>query len=152
MTEQDIDEEKQQSTPKSQNELVKSEEEYSSLTALGAENAARSVSIAMMVNPTAIQALAQKAPEKVLDLAESNDRRQFEFYTRIEENRHQQRLAREATTRIGIGAVVGVVGMAFIYAALTRDASLAQIIVAAVVGGFGGLGISVVLAPKKNDD
>ena len=152
VTEQDIDKEKQQSTPESNNELVKSEDSSDHLIPFLADNASRSAYIGMMVNTTTSQILAQKAPEKVLDFAESNDRRQFEFYMKMEGNRHQQRLARESTTRIGIVAVVGIVGIAFSYAITTGDASLAEKIVNTVVGAFGGVGIGVVLAPKKNDD
>lgn len=117
-----------------------------------AENASRSPYIGMMVNITSSQILVQKTPDKLLDFAESNDRRQFEFYTKMEQARHQRRLARETTTRMGIGAVLGVIGVAFGYAITTGDARLAEKIVTTVVGGFGGVGIGVVLAPKKNDD
>lgn len=107
--------------------------------------------LSVLVNPSVMEALVQDAPQDVLKFAEASDERQFKYYMQQEQNRHQERMAREATTRIAIGSVGGAVLAAFVYSAYTGDTNLSSTIVTAIIGGFGGLGISKFFQPKEEE-
>ena len=108
--------------------------------------------VSIMENPSVLEALVHEAPAEVLQFVEAADDRQFRYFCQKEANRHQERMAREATTRIAIGSVSGAVLAAFIYSAYTGDINLSSTIVTAIIGGFGGLGISKYFQPKEEEE
>jgi hypothetical protein len=143
------EEDKSRSTPPQDSRLVEGDPAYPMvpITAASSDKAVLSV----LVNPSVMEALAQDAPQEVLKFAEASDDRQFRYYMQREQNRHKELVAREATTRIAIGAVMGSVFGAFIYSAFTGDTNLSSQIISVIVGGFGGLGISKLLQSKEEE-
>lgn len=107
--------------------------------------------VSILENPSVLDALVHEAPAEVIKFVESADERQFKYYSQKEANRHEESMAREATTRIAIGAVGGAVLVAFGYSAFTGDTSLSAQIIAVIVGGFGGLGIGEIFKKKEEE-
>lgn len=107
--------------------------------------------VSIIENPSVLEALVHEAPAEVLKFVETSDDRQFKYFMQREENRHKERMAREATTRIGIAGIVGAALAGFAYSAFTGDTHLSGQIVVAIIGAFGGFGIDKVLQPKEED-
>ncbi len=107
--------------------------------------------VSILENPSVLDALVHEAPAEVLQFVEASDDRQFRYFSQKEANRHQESMAREATTRIAIGAVGSAVLVAFGYSAFTGDTSLSAQIIAVIVGGFGGLGIGEIFKKKEEE-
>ncbi len=108
--------------------------------------------LSVMVNPSVMEALAQDSPEQLLEFVEKSDDRQYQYYLQKEQNRHNEKIARENTTRIAIASVLSAVFAAFFYSAATGEISLSAEIISALIGGFGGLGIGKVLQRPEDDD
>jgi len=102
-----------------------------------------------MVNPTVMQALAQNAPERVLQFAEDSDERQFQYYLRGEDNRHKERLNGENTKRIAIGGILFTVVSVLTYSAFTGDTGLSETIIIVIISAFGGLGLKTLLKSEE---
>lgn len=137
-------------TDHKESEMVKAEDVYSPVVPLPPGSV--SIGIGMAVNPTIIETLSQEAPKELLKFADASDQRQAQYFLKKEENRHQERLSRERTLRIGMASLLGVAMSAFLYAGLTKDSGLAQSVVSVVAGGLGGLGAGVVLSRRKDDE
>lgn len=105
----------------------------------------------MMINPSAVETLAHNSPERLIQFADSSDQRQFTYYSKLAEYRHNNNHNRENTIRLALGSVFGIVLMAFVYAGLTKDNTLPTQLINTLVGGAGGLGVSSFLQKKKED-
>ena len=109
------------------------------------------LSRSILINPSAMQALAQHEPGALIQLADASDDRQFKFHLKTAEYRHINNRNRENTIRLALGSVFGIVLMAFVYAGLTKDNALPTQLINTLVGGAGGLGVSSFLQKKKED-
>lgn len=107
--------------------------------------------VSIIENPSVLEALVHEAPAEVLKFVETSDDRQFKYFMQREENRHKERMAREATTRIAIAVISGAAIAGFAYSAFTGNEMLSSIIVTAVISAFSGLGIKELLKLKEED-
>jgi hypothetical protein len=110
------------------------------------------ISKALMINPSAVETLAQREPGALIKFADASDERQFIYHSKVSEHRHKETQSQELTTRWIIGGVLSLVAMAFVYAGVTKDNTLPDRIINVVIGGAGGLGLGVYLNKKKEDD
>ena len=109
------------------------------------------LSRSLLINPSAMQTLAQHEPGSLIQLADASDDRQFRFHLKNAEYRHINNRNRENTIRLALGSVFGFVLMAFIYAGFTKDNTLPTQLINTLIGGAGGLGVSSFLQKKKDD-
>jgi hypothetical protein len=99
--------------------------------------------VAQMISPVAVQALAQQAPEKLLEFIESYDERQFQYCSLKENNRHQERKHEESTKRIGIYFLGLAFAATLVYAGVTGDKALPDKLITIALGAGGGAGLVV---------
>ena len=93
------------------------------------------------VNPDAIDALANKAPEQLLNFLDTNDKRLSEFSVLREGNRHQESTQIENTKRFAVGVIfISLIGV-LVFAGITKDGNLAKDIITLLFTGLGGIGV-----------
>ena len=101
----------------------------------------------ILVNPTAIESLAQHSPDALIKFAESSDERQYQFHLAVQQQQHKENFAKENTTRIILGGFVGIVIACLLYSAHTKDQSLPNQIINLIVGSAG---LTTYLGRKKD--
>ena len=104
----------------------------------------------ILVNPSAIESLAQHSPDALIKFAESSDERQYQFHLKLQEQQHKENLAKESTSRWILGGIFGLFTICFIYAAYTKDQSLPTQVFNVLLGGAGGAGLITTLNRKKD--
>jgi hypothetical protein len=111
------------------------------------------LSRSLLINPSAMQTLAQHEPGALIQLADASDDRQFRFHLKTAEYRHISNRNRENTLRWVVGGVIGIVLMSFVYSGLTKDKTLPTQLINILVAGAGGVGVgSSSFLQKKKDD
>lgn len=105
------------------------------------ESSPRSVDITL--NPSIIQTLAKRQPEKLISLADSAEERIYQFSLKKENNSYNLK-------RLGLLALVIVILSGFVYAGFTGNEELPREIIHYLMGGGASLGVAVFLRERSN--
>jgi hypothetical protein len=111
---------------------------------------------AQLVDPRLQSILANKAPEKFLEFIESYDKRQFEFYTIQEQNRHNEELDKQkkgqTQIQFALIAVLLLVCFCLAYAVQTGDSSLPKELITVILAVIGGSGFTYGLTKSRQQE
>ncbi|AFY73961.1 hypothetical protein Syn7502_01929 [Synechococcus sp. PCC 7502] len=106
----------------------------------------------MMVNPSVVESLAHHQPSALIEFADKNDQRQFDYHSQLAKHKDDQNKRRENTNRMILGSIVGMILMSFIYSGVTGDKTLPDKLINIVVGGGAGIGLSHLTKNKNKDE
>ena len=105
----------------------------------------------MMVNPSVVESLAHHQPSALIEFADKNDQRQFEYHSQLAKQKDNQNKRQEDTTRMILASIVGMILMSFIYSGVTGDKTLPDKLINIVVGGGAGIGLTNLTRNKNKD-
>jgi hypothetical protein len=71
-----------------------------------------------------LECLAQRNLSMLIKYVDASDERKYQYHTKVAEDRHKERQARETTIRLLMAGVGGLVIIVFVYTSCTKDQTL----------------------------